>query len=160
MRVLQGFALGGEYGGRGHLCRRTRPPKKRGYLTGWIQTTAALGLIGALSVILITRQIVGVEAFDEWGWRIPFLLSALLLAMSLWIRLKLNESPAYQRMEAEGHAPRALQEAFGPGKTPVRADGPGRDHVRPGRGLVLRLFLQPLLHGAVAEDGRQRRSTC
>ena len=101
MRVLQGFALGGEYGGAAIYVAEHSPPKKRGLLTGWIQTTAAMGLIGALAVILITRAIVGTEAFDEWGWRIPFLLSALLLAVSLWIRLKLHESPAYQQMEAE-----------------------------------------------------------
>jgi MFS family permease len=101
MRVLQGFALGGEYGGAAIYVAEHSPRTKRGLLTGWIQTTAAFGLIGALSVILITRQIVGVEAFDDWGWRIPFLLSAPLLAISLWIRLKLNESPAYQQMEAE-----------------------------------------------------------
>lgn len=101
MRMLQGFALGGEYGGAAIYVAEHSPQKKRGLLTGWIQTTAAFGLIGALSVILITRGIVGVEAFDEWGWRIPFLLSALLLAVSLWIRLRLNESPAYRRMEAE-----------------------------------------------------------
>ena len=101
MRVLQGFALGGEYGGAAIYVAEHSPQKKRGLLTGWIQTTAAFGLIGALSVILITRQIVGAEAFDDWGWRIPFLLSAPLLAISLWIRLKLNESPAYQQMEAE-----------------------------------------------------------
>ena len=113
MRVLQGFALGGEYGGAAIYVAEHSPPKKRGLLTGWIQTTAAFGLIGALSVILITRQIVGVEAFDAWGWRIPFLLSALLLVVSLWIRLKLNESPAYQRMEAEGGERRApYKEAF------------------------------------------------
>ena len=101
MRVLQGFALGGEYGGAAIYVAEHSPQKKRGLMTGWIQTTAAFGLIGALSVILITRQIVGAEAFDDWGWRIPFLLSAPLLAISLWIRLKLNESPAYQQMEAE-----------------------------------------------------------
>ncbi|HEY0102468.1 MAG TPA: MFS transporter [Brevundimonas sp.] len=101
MRVLQGFALGGEYGGAAIYVAEHSPPKRRGLLTGWIQTTAAMGLIGALAVILITRAIVGTEAFDEWGWRIPFLLSALLLAVSLWIRLKLHESPAYQQMEAE-----------------------------------------------------------
>lgn len=104
MRVLQGFALGGEYGGAAIYVAEHSPPKKRGLLTGWIQTTAAMGLIGALAVILITRAIVGTEAFDEWGWRIPFLLSALLLAVSLWIRLRLNESPAYQQMEAEAAA--------------------------------------------------------
>jgi MFS family permease len=113
MRVLQGFALGGEYGGAAIYVAEHAPPKQRGFLTGWIQTTAAFGLIGALSVILITRQILGVEAFDEWGWRIPFLLSALLLTLSLWIRLKLNESPAYRRMEEEGGERRApYKEAF------------------------------------------------
>ena len=114
MRVLQGFALGGEYGGAAIYVAEHAPAEKRGFMTGWIQTTAALGLIGALAVILITRSIVGTEAFAEWGWRIPFLLSSLLLAISLWIRLKLNESPAYQRMEAESHEPRApYKEAFG-----------------------------------------------
>ena len=113
MRVLQGFALGGEYGGAAIYVAEHAPPKTRGFLTGWIQTTAAFGLIGALSVILITRQILGVEAFDAWGWRIPFLLSALLLTLSLWIRLKLNESPAYRRMEEEGGERRApYKEAF------------------------------------------------
>lgn len=113
MRVLQGFALGGEYGGAAIYVAEHAPQKKRGLMTGWIQTTAAIGLIGALSAILITRQIVGSEAFDDWGWRIPFLLSAPLLAISLWIRLKLNESPAYQQMEAEGGERRApYKEAF------------------------------------------------
>ncbi|QDH74713.1 MFS transporter [Brevundimonas sp. M20] len=113
MRMLQGFALGGEYGGAAIYVAEHSPPRKRGLLTGWIQTTAAMGLIGALAVILITRAILGSEAFDEWGWRIPFLLSALLLAVSLWIRLKLNESPAYQRMEAEAGENRApYREAF------------------------------------------------
>ena len=114
MRMLQGFALGGEYGGAVVYVAEHAPAKKRGLMTGWVQTTAALGLIGALSVILITRAVVGAEAFDEWGWRIPFLLSALLLGVSLWIRLKLNESPAYRRMEAEGGERRApFKEAFG-----------------------------------------------
>ena len=107
MRILQGFALGGEYGGAAIYVAEHSPPRKRGLLTGWIQTTAALGLIGALSVILITRAVVGTEAFDEWGWRIPFLLSALLLIVSLWIRLKLDESPAYERMKAEAGENRA-----------------------------------------------------
>lgn len=101
LRVLQGFALGGEYGGAAIYVAEHSPPRKRGFLTGWIQTTAAIGLIMALSVILITRAILGVEAFDEWGWRIPFLLSFFLLVISLWIRLKLHESPAYKRMTAE-----------------------------------------------------------
>ena len=113
MRVLQGFALGGEYSGAAIYVAEHSPQNRRGLLTGWIQTTAAIGLIGALSAILITRQIVGAEAFDDWGWRIPFLLSAPLLAISLWIRLKLNESPTYQQMEAEGGERRApYREAF------------------------------------------------
>ena len=113
MRVLQGFALGGEYGGAAIYVAEHSPPKRRGLLTGWIQTTAAFGLIGALSVILITRAIVGTEAFDAWGWRIPFLISSLLRGISLWIRLKLNESPAYVQMEAEGGERRApYREAF------------------------------------------------
>ncbi|MBX3476912.1 MAG: MHS family MFS transporter [Brevundimonas sp.] len=113
MRVLQGFALGGEYGGAAIYVAEHAPAGRRGFLTGWIQTTAALGLIAALGVILITRLVVGSEAFDAWGWRIPFLLSAVLLAISLWIRLRLNESPAFQRMEAEGGARRTpYREAF------------------------------------------------
>ncbi len=101
LRIVQGFALGGEYGGAAIYVAEHAPPKKRGFLTGWIQTTAAIGLIMALSVILITRAIMGVDAFDEWGWRIPFLLSFFLLVISLWIRLKLHESPAFKRMVAE-----------------------------------------------------------
>ncbi|WP_122466684.1 MFS transporter [Brevundimonas lutea] len=116
LRILQGFALGGEYGGAAIYVAEHAPDRKRGFLTGWIQTTAAMGLIMALVVIIVTRLIVGSEAFDEWGWRIPFLLSLPLLAISLWIRLKLNESPAYRRMEAEAgdndrRAP--YREAFG-----------------------------------------------
>ena len=101
LRIVQGFALGGEYGGAAIYVAEHAPPKKRGFLTGWIQTTAAIGLIMALSVILVTRAILGVEAFNEWGWRIPFLLSFFLLVISLWIRLKLHESPAFKRMVAE-----------------------------------------------------------
>jgi MFS family permease len=113
MRVLQGFALGGEYGGAAIYVAEHAAPHNRGFMTSWINTTAALGLIGALVVILTTRLIVGVEAFDAWGWRIPFILSGLLLAISLWIRLKLNESPAFRRMEAAGGQRRApYREAF------------------------------------------------
>ena len=136
MRVLQGFALGGEYGGAAIYVAEHAPPKRRGLLTGWIQTTAALGLIGALSVILTTRMIVGPEAFDEWGWRIPFLLSAFLLIISLWIRLKLSESPAYERMEAEGGQRRApYKEAFGTWKN--------------GRFVLIALFGIMIAQGAV-----------
>ena len=113
MRILQGFALGGEYGGAAIFVAEHSPNEKRGFLTGWIQTTAALGLIGALVVIIVTRLIVGTEAFNEWGWRIPFLLSSLLLVISLWIRMKLHESPAFQRMAAESTEKRApFRESF------------------------------------------------
>ena len=113
MRVAQGFALGGEYGGAAIYVAEHSPREKRGFMTGWIQTTAALGLIGALGVILACRTVLGNESFNDWGWRLPFLLSALLLVISLWIRLKLDESPAFRRMEAEGGERRApMREAF------------------------------------------------
>ncbi len=113
MRMAQGFALGGEYGGAAIYVAEHAPNHSRGRLTGWIQTTAAFGLIGALAVIILVRGVMGTEAFAEWGWRIPFLLSALLLIVSLWIRLKLNESPAYERMKAEAGDQRApLRESF------------------------------------------------
>ena len=107
LRVLQGFALGGEYGGAAIYVAEHAPDKSRGALTGWIQTSAAFGLVGALGVILATQNLVGDKTFEDWGWRIPFLLSAVLLALSLWIRLRLNESPAFKRMEAEGSTRRA-----------------------------------------------------
>jgi len=107
LRVLQGFALGGEYGGAAIYVAEHSPDAKRGGLTGWIQTSAAIGLVGALGVILATRTALGTEAFEAWGWRIPFLLSMGLLLISLWIRLKLNESPAFKRMEEEGAERRA-----------------------------------------------------
>ncbi|AQR60366.1 MFS transporter [Brevundimonas sp. LM2] len=114
LRVLQGFALGGEYGGAAIYVAEHAPAKSRGFLTGWIQTTAAIGLIMALSVILITRAILGVEAFNAWGWRVPFLLSSILLIISLWIRLKLHESPAFTRMVAESTERQApFRESFG-----------------------------------------------
>ena len=113
LRVLQGFALGGEYGGAAIYVAEHAPDKSRGALTGWIQTSAAFGLVGALGVILATQNLVGDKTFEDWGWRIPFLLSAVLLALSLWIRLRLNESPAFKRMEAEGSTRRApFRETF------------------------------------------------
>ncbi len=160
MRVLQGFALGGEYGGAAIYVAEHAPAQKRGFLTGWIQTTAAIGLIMALSVILITRAILGAEAFDAWGWRIPFLLSSLLLVISLWIRLKLHESPAFKRMVAESTERQApFKESFRHLEDrQVRPDCPGRHHVRPRGRLVRGLFLHALLHGAGAEGrGVDRR---
>jgi len=114
MRLIQGLALGGEYGGAATYVAEHSPPGKRGLYTSWIQTTATVGLFLSLVVILITRHLMGEEAFKAWGWRIPFLVSLVLLGVSLWIRLKLGESPVFQRMIAEGKgAKRPLAEAFG-----------------------------------------------
>ena len=114
MRLLQGLALGGEYGGAATYVAEHSPPGKRGLYTSWIQTTATLGLFLSLAVILLVRTNLGEDAFKAWGWRIPFLVSVLLLGMSLWIRLKLNESPIFQKMVDEGTtAKKPLKEAFG-----------------------------------------------
>nr|AQQ75081.1 hypothetical protein [uncultured bacterium] len=113
MRVLQGFALGGEYGGAAIYVAEHAHPKKRGASTGWIQGTASIGLIGALAVVLITRASMGEDAFRAWGWRIPFLVSIALLAVSVWIRLQLQESPAFKKLQAEGKvSKRAYAESF------------------------------------------------
>jgi MFS family permease len=112
-RVLQGFAMGGEYGGAAVYVAEHADPRRRGFLTSWIQVTAAAGLVLALAVVLATRLIVGEDAFQQWGWRVPFVLSALLLALSLWIRLKLAESPVFQRMkEAQAVARSPIATAF------------------------------------------------
>jgi predicted MFS family arabinose efflux permease len=114
LRIVQGFALGGEYGGAAVYVAEHAPAGRRGEFTGWIQISASLGLIGAFAVILATRSIVGEAAFTAWGWRIPFLLSAGLLAISLWMRLRLHESPAFLKMQAEGtHSKAPFSEAFG-----------------------------------------------
>ncbi len=107
LRVLQGFALGGEYGGAAIYVAEHTPNNKRGALTGWIQTSAAFGLLAALGVILVTRGAMGKDTFEAWGWRVPFGLSAVLLIMSLWIRMKLGESPAFKQMESESSERRA-----------------------------------------------------
>ena len=114
LRLLQGLALGGEYGGAATYVAEHAPHGKRGAYTAWIQTTATLGLFLSLMVILGTRTVLGEEAFADWGWRIPFLVSILLLAISVWIRLSMNESPAFQKMKAEGKTSKApLKESFG-----------------------------------------------
>ena len=102
LRLVQGLALGGEYGGAAIYVAEHAPKNKRGFYTSWIQTTATLGLFMALLLILGIRTAMGEAAFDDWGWRIPFLLSAILLAVSIWIRLKLNELPLFQKMKDEG----------------------------------------------------------
>jgi len=112
--VLQGLALRGEYGGAATYVAEHAPHGKRGAYTSWIQTTATLGLFLSLLVILGTRTALGEQAFSDWGWRIPFLVSILLLGISVWIRLSLSESPAFQKMKAEGKTSKApLSESFG-----------------------------------------------
>ncbi|MBY0574365.1 MAG: MFS transporter, partial [Undibacterium sp.] len=114
LRVLQGLALGGEYGGAATYVAEHAPHGKRGAFTAWIQTTATLGLFLSLMVILGTRSAIGEDAFAEWGWRIPFLVSVLLLGISVWIRLSMNESPAFMKMKTEGRVSKApLTESFG-----------------------------------------------
>ena len=114
LRLLQGLALGGEYGGAATYVAEHAPQGKRGAYTSWIQTTATLGLFLSLLVILGVRESLGTKDFGDWGWRIPFLVSIVLLAVSVWIRLSLNESPAFQKMKAEGRTSKApLAESFG-----------------------------------------------
>jgi MFS family permease len=114
LRLVQGLALGGEYGGAATYVAEFAPANKRGYYTSWIQTTATLGLFLALLLILGIRTAMGETEFGDWGWRIPFLLSAILLGVSIWIRLKLNESPLFRRMVEEGKRSKGpLREAFG-----------------------------------------------
>ncbi|MCJ2049533.1 MHS family MFS transporter [Methylobacterium sp. J-070] len=114
LRLAQGLALGGEYGGAATYVAEHAPNGRRGFYTSWIQTTATLGLFLSLLVILATRSFTGEAAFAEWGWRIPFLVSVLLLGVSVWIRLQLSESPAFQKMKEEGTTSKApLTEAFG-----------------------------------------------
>ncbi|WP_235977443.1 MFS transporter [Sandaracinobacteroides hominis] len=114
LRMLQGLALGGEYGGAATYVAEHAPDGKRGFHTSFIQTTATLGLFLALLIVIGTRLAVGEEAFRDWGWRIPFLVSVLLLGVSLWIRMQLEESPVFKKMKAEGTtSKKPLTEAFG-----------------------------------------------
>jgi len=113
LRICQGIALGGEYGGAAIYVAEHAPDHRRGALTGWIQVTASLGLIAGLLVILGTRTAVGEPAFLDWGWRVPFLVSVLLLAVSVWMRVRLSESPAFAALKEKGELTRApLRESF------------------------------------------------
>lgn len=114
MRLIQGLALGGEYGGAATYVAEHAPNNKRGLYTSFIQTTATLGLFAALLVVIGTRTLIGEAEFKDWGWRIPFLVSIILLAVSMWIRMQLAESPVFQKMKEEGTTSKApLTEAFG-----------------------------------------------
>ena len=114
LRLLQGLALGGEYGGAATYVAEHAPNNKRGLYTSFIQTTATLGLFAALLVVIGTRTLIGEDAFRDWGWRVPFLISVLLLGVSLWIRMQLQESPVFQKMKDEGtHSKRPISDAFG-----------------------------------------------
>ena len=153
LRLLQGLALGGEYGGAATYVAEHAPQGKRGLYTSWIQTTATLGLFAALLVVIGTRTSMGEDAFKAWGWRIPFLVSVVLLAVSLWIRMQLAESPVFLKMKKPGTTSKApLTEAFGRWRNlkivlialARRGDGPGRGVVH---GAVLRAVL-PGAHAA------------
>jgi len=114
LRLLQGLALGGEYGGAATYVAEHAPMGKRGAYTAWIQTTATLGLFLSLMVILATRTMIGEEAFADWGWRVPFLVSVIMLVISVYIRLSMNESPAFVKMKSEGKTSKSpLSESFG-----------------------------------------------
>ncbi|NYT69662.1 MFS transporter [Pusillimonas noertemannii] len=114
LRLLQGLALGGEYGGAATYVAEHAPQNRRGFYTSWIQTTATMGLFLSLLLILGIRSALGEEAFLSWGWRVPFLISAVLLIISVWIRMRLNESPAFKKMKEEGTQSEApIKESFG-----------------------------------------------
>src|ERR1700686_5042292 len=116
LRLLQGLALGGEYGGAATYVAEFSPPGKRGLFTSWIQTTATVGLFAALLVVIGTLTYIGEDAFKAWGWRVPFLVSVVLLAVSLWIRMQLAESPVFLTRKSLGTTSKApLAEAFGGG---------------------------------------------
>jgi MFS family permease len=113
LRLVQGLALGGEYGGAATYVAEHSPANRRGFYTSWIQTTATLGLFLSLGVILVTRQQVGIAKFSDWGWRIPFLISSILVVVSIYIRLKMKESPMFQKLKSEGKtSTNPLKESF------------------------------------------------
>lgn len=113
LRLIQGLALGGEYGGAATYVAEHAPKNKRGFFTSWIQTTATLGLFLSLGIIVITKNILGAETFGNWGWRIPFLLSIVLVVVSIYIRMKMHESPLFSKLKAEGNISKnPLKESF------------------------------------------------
>ena len=147
LRLLQGLALGGEYGGAATYVAEHSRPGERGYATSWIQTTATLGLFMALAVIGIARSNMDAKTFAEWGWRVPFLVSVILLVFSVWIRLKLNETPIFQKMKAEGKGSSEAADRKLPAvsEQQVRAARSARRHRRSGCGLVHGTVLRAVL---------------
>lgn len=114
LRMLQGLSVGGVYGGAATYVAEHAPPGRRGFYTSWIQTTATAGMALSLGIVFATRYFIGEEDFNQWGWRIPFLLSIFLLAVTMWIQLKLNESPVYLKMKSSGKATKSpWKESFG-----------------------------------------------
>ena len=147
LRLVQGLALGGEYGGAAIYVAEHAPQNKRGYYTSWIQTTATLGLFMALLLILGIRTWMGEAAFGDWGWRVPFLLSGILLAVSIWIRMSLSESPVFAKMKEEGKTSkrpleRSLRRVV---ECQDRDPGPVRRDRGRSRGLVRRPVLRAVL---------------
>ncbi|MGO4876196.1 MFS transporter [Pedobacter psychrotolerans] len=113
LRLIQGLALGGEYGGAATYVAEHAPKNKRGFFTSWIQTTATLGLFLSLGIIVMTKNVLGADTFADWGWRIPFLLSILLVVVSIYIRMKMHESPMFSKLKAEGNVSKnPLKESF------------------------------------------------
>src|SRR5712671_3992213 len=113
LRLIQGLCLGGEYGGAITYVAEHVPDEKRGYYTGWLQTSPTLGIVVSLAVIIGTRESVGPEAWNAWGWRIPFILSLLMVAIAIYIRLRLQETPIFQAIKARGRtATNPWREAF------------------------------------------------
>ncbi|MFT3917723.1 MAG: MFS transporter [Anaeromyxobacteraceae bacterium] len=158
LRLLQGLALGGEYGGAATYVAEHAPHGKRGLFTAWIQTTATVGLFISLLVIYVCRATMGPK-FDEWGWRIPFLISLLLLMISVYIRLQLQESPVFKRMKAEGKGSKApLTESFLRwGNLKIVLLVALRRRRRPGGGLVHGHVLRALLPHADPQGRRADR---
>ncbi len=114
LRLAQGLALGGEYGGAATYVAEHAPPTERGFYTSFIQTTATLGLFVSIGVILAVRESIGIAEFNTWGWRIPFLVSAVLVGVSVFIRMRMSESPLFSKLKAEGKVSKnPIKESFG-----------------------------------------------
>ena len=161
LRLVQGLALGGEYGGAATYVAEHAPKGKRGFYTSWIQTTATLGLFLSLLVILALRTAMGEAAFAAWGWRIPFLLSIILLGFSIWIRLQLAESPGLPEDEGRRHAVEGAADGSVRqlGQRQDRAPRAARRHRRPGGRLVRRTVLRAVLPDADPQGATARRRT-